>query len=289
LSVLALAIATIPAAAQNADRPAFEVASVKASANCRDVTYPGGTSPGRLALTCVSLRTLIRGAFGSFTGLEVSARRTEILGGPAWLDTERFDITATAPGAASVAQMMGPMLQRLLEERFKLRLHREARETAVYELTFAASNVKLRVSAPGSCRPIELESRAPTIPRKGEPRIHRCGFGSMEIVDGRYVAVWMGTTMAEFAGRMLPAYVDRPVVDRTGLEGRWDIRLEFTREVGLAAPAYLNGEPAPAVAADPNGPSLFTALREQLGLKLVPARAPVEVIVIDGAERPTPN
>jgi uncharacterized protein (TIGR03435 family) len=95
--------------------------------------------------------------------------------------------------------------------------------------------------------------------------------------------------MAEFAGRMPPVYTDRPVVDKTGLTGRWDIRLEFTREVGLAAPAYLNGEPAPSVAADPNGPSLFTALREQLGLKLVPAKAPIEVIVIDHAEHPAAN
>ncbi len=107
-------------------------------------------------------------------------------------------------------------------------------------------------------------------------------------------ADWDGVTMAELAGRMLPAYVDRPVVDRTGLTGRFNVHLEFVppRPVG---PIFLNGQEMPAPApgaeapAEPSGPSIFTALQKQLGLKLSPGKDPLDVIVVDRVERPSEN
>ena len=103
-----------------------------------------------------------------------------------------------------------------------------------------------------------------------------------------------GMTMAEFAGRMLSGFLDRPIVDKTGLTGSYDIHLEFVRGDGPSGMALLNGVYSPdslagTSGADTSGPSIFTAVREQLGLKLVPDKSPLEVIVVDNAERPSAN
>ena len=103
---------------------------------------------------------------------------------------------------------------------------------------------------------------------------------------------WPGATMAEFAGRFLIGMVDRPVVDRTGLTGQFDIHLEIGLDSGGNGPVRLNGvdtPPAPATASEPTGPSIFAALQDQLGLKLTPDKAPVDVLVIDSVERPSAN
>jgi uncharacterized protein (TIGR03435 family) len=98
--------------------------------------------------------------------------------------------------------------------------------------------------------------------------------------------------MAEYAGRMLSTYVDRPVIDKTGLAGRFDAHLEFAPDIPAPGTVLLNGAQVPDLPAppiDPAGPSIFTALEEQLGLKLTRAKDPLEVIVIDHAERPSAN
>ena len=104
---------------------------------------------------------------------------------------------------------------------------------------------------------------------------------------------WYGVTMAEFAGRWLPLYVmDRPIIDNTGLTGQFDIHLEFVRGSAPQGPMLLNGQPSPdlqAPPADSTGSSIFKALETQLGLKLSPTKAPLDVIIVDQAEKPSEN
>jgi uncharacterized protein (TIGR03435 family) len=239
--------------------------------------------PGRLDLPCVTLRTLIRAAYGSLTGDEIAARSMQVLGGPSWLDSDRFDITAKAPERASTTRMVGPMLQTLLEDRFQLKLHVEARETPVYALTVGKSGPKLTPAKPESCVPIDLNNPEQWHINSAAP----CGFPKMSMKGALATLEIAGTTMEEFAGRTLPPHTDRPVIDKTGLTGRYDIHLEFARE---PRQVFLNGVPQPAPpAGEIAGPSIFTALQEQLGLKLSPDKAPLNVLVIDSVQKPTEN
>ena len=263
-------------------RPAFEVASLKPNPNCR-VTGSGGPSPGRLELPCVTLRMLIRAAYGAFSGERLNTRRPDIIGGPSWMDSEQYQLTAKAEGRPSAAVMTGPMLQVLLEERFQLKLHVEARETAVLILTIAKEG-KLAPAKDGSCVPIDVNNLQRPDPAAPPPKY--CGGPTMRGTPRGTIADVPGATMEEFAGRMLGALAGRPVVDKTGLTGRFDLHIEFSPENRPGA--LLNGEPAPAMAPAADAlPSIFTALQEQLGLKLSPGKAPIDVIVVDSAAKPT--
>jgi uncharacterized protein (TIGR03435 family) len=272
--------------AQPAPRPTFEVASVKPSAaNCNGPGRNSGPTPGRLELPCVPVRPLIRSAYGAFTGDQIAARAMQVVGGPAWLDTDRYDISAKADGTPSATQMMGPMLQTLLEERFHLKVHVEAKESPVYALTVAKSASKLTPWKEGSCVPLDLSN--PSLWSGGGPT--PCGVPKMSMKAGVSILDVGGATMEEFAGRILTGQAGRPVVDKTGLTGRYDLHLEYTRE-DTAGPVRLNGmsQPVPPPS-DSAGPSIFTALQEQLGLKLSPDKAPLNVIVIDSVQKPTEN
>ena len=277
-----------------ASRPAFEVTSIKPSADCGRGGLPGGVSPGRLTLSCVSLRTLIRAAYSAFVGDTMSSRLFDVTGGPAWLDTDRYDLSAKAEGNASGPQMMGPMLQTLLEERFNVKVHREPRDNQVYVLTVAKNNARLQPSKEGSCTPMDLNNISNrSRPGPGEAPPRYCGGGGGR-VNGRLMSTdWYGATMAEFAGRMISSQVDRPVIDETGLSGRYDIHLEFVpNRARSAGPTRLNGvdrSDVPAFQDDGAGPSIFTALQEQLGLRLSAAKRPLDIIVVDHAEQPSPN
>jgi uncharacterized protein (TIGR03435 family) len=199
-----------------------------------------------------------------------------ISGGPAWIDSARYDVNAKPAGPQTEEMMNGPMMQALLEDRFKLKVHRETREIPVYALTVAKGGVKLKPFKEGSCTPIDfakltlatLDSRVP-----GVDYCRNVGrrTGGIETYDAQ------GTSLDEFCilqfGRM-----DRPVINRTGIAGLFDIYLEF-------AP----GATDPDAASDPAGPSIFTALQQQLGLKLERAQGPGEFIVIDHVEKPSGN
>jgi uncharacterized protein (TIGR03435 family) len=180
---------------------------------------------------------------------------------PAWMETATFDIVATVPPGATREQA-NLMLQNLLADRFQLKVHRSTRELPVYALVVARNGPKLKASVDD-----------PNAPR---PR------GTMWS-GGRKRFEFNRQTMAGFAGT-LQNDVDRPVIDRTGLEGTYDIRLEFA-EIKSTLPIG-----AGPVAPDPQAPELFTALTEQLGLRLESRRGPVEVLVVDSALRqPTEN
>jgi uncharacterized protein (TIGR03435 family) len=269
----------------------FAVASIKPNPNCEIGSRPSGITPDRLELHCMSLRGLIRIAYGDFlAGGNLPTRRIGVVGGPGWLDSERYDVSAKAEGGATREQATGPMLQRLLEERCRLKVHHEARESAVYLMTVASNGPKLQVAKEGGCVPVDLSNLFAIPAKPGDAQPKYCGLGGSNFSgSGRASMDWYGTSMAEVAGRMLAGRLDYPVVDKTGLTGHYDIHLEFVPQPP-SGPIFLNGVPTTAVPNnDTGGASIFAALEEQLGLKLTPGKSPLDVIIVDHAEKPSAN
>ena len=252
----------------------FEAASVKPNKD-------GGPSSvrmtpgGMLTVTNNNLRNIIRNAYG--------ITNPQIVNGPAWIDEDRFDITAKAAGPVSQPQAMA-MLQALLADRFALRTHNERRELPVYALVRARKDGTLgprMKRADVDCQALVAAVKAggkmpPPAPNGSLP----CG---ISVRPGQGVIVGNAVAMEQFA-RNLQGGVGRIVVDKTGLAGYYDFEVTFTPEPGQLPPTV----PAPA-AVDPSAPSLFTAMQELLGLKLEPVREPIDVIVIDRVERPSPD
>jgi len=273
LAVCPLVLA-LHALGQTAAHPAFEAASIKPNPNCAG-GRGGNASPerGRLQVTCLPVRELIEASYGMFAdGVSQNPQRIQILGGPGWLDTDTFDITAKAPDSAAVAQMYGPMLQALLEDRFHLRIHEENKELPVYSLTVAKNGPKLQPTKEGSCTHLDLNHPQP--PQAGQSI---CGAGSIHGNDKEMQIDVRGATMDMLSGRFLAGQLDRPVINKTGLTGYFEIHLKFSNDSAASA------------ASDSNSPSIFTAIQDQLGLKITPDKGPVEVLVIDHIEKPTEN
>jgi uncharacterized protein (TIGR03435 family) len=256
--------ALVAQSANVAAQPAeFEVASVKLHTSDDQrmmmVAQPGG----RFVAANVPLRLVIRTAY--------QLQDDQIVGGPAWLATDRFDIEAKASG------MPGPptpqlltMLQSLLADRFKLTTHREMRELPIFVLERARRDGSLGAGLrPTSCPELAVDLSQP----------QRC----VNISNGFGVLSVRGIPFNQITPYLAP-YLNRVVVDRTGLEGRYDLDLKWTPEPQGAAPS-----PTEPRATDANSTSIFTAIQEQLGLKLDSDRGMVEVLVIDSLTRPTPN
>ena len=261
--------------AQTPQHVQFEVATIRLNRACVNGAGLEHLSLGRFGVECVSLRDYIRGAYGSYGfGRNPNVRPPRVLGGPDWVDTDRYDIVAKAPAETGLDEMYGPMMRALLEDRFGLKIHSEIRELPVYALTAVRGGAKLTPSKPGSCVAIDVKSvlQAP-------PGPNFCG--RFEMKRG---AVWIadakGMTVSEIAARVFRDAVERPVIDRTSIAGLFDIHLEFS---GLENSTSLSGD------ADNAAPSVFTAVQEQLGLKLSPDKGPVEVFVIDHVEKPSAN
>ena len=204
----------------------------------------------------------------------------EVLGGPAWLDSEVYDIVAKGTNVATLNQAFD-MLQTLLEDRCKLKVHKETREVPVYSLTVANRGPKMQPTQVGSCRALDIQNLKPTEPLAGESDLQPCGYTSTTPSGASITKTGVGVTMDQFAGGML-ASLDRPVIDRTGLKGMFNIHLTY-------APVT---ETPTQPSQDPAGPSIFTAVQQQLGLKLAlrQTEGPVEVLVpIDRMEKPSAN
>jgi uncharacterized protein (TIGR03435 family) len=205
---------------------------------------------------------------------DVGRGGTTVAGGPAWTRTEQFTTTAKASRPAQPAMMQGPMLRAILEERFALKVHRETRDADVYALITTKSGPKLPPFIAGTCVPLAPNGESPAL----GPGEHYCE--SMVSLDGGML--WMhaqGASLDEFARAFLSGPLsDRPVVDRTGLSGLYDITLTVPVPTGGGTDAAF----------DVRG-SLITALQEQLGLKLEPRRGRADYLVIDHAEPPTEN
>lgn len=264
------------AAGQPLARQSFEVASIKRNPDCRNGQRR--PSPGRLDFTCVSIRELLVISYGSLVGDPVQVVALDVLGGPSWIDNERYDLSAKAEGRPPIQEMLGPMLVGLLEDRLRLKARFEPHETPVYALRLAEGPRKLQPAPDGSCKMLNLED----LPKAGDQTRH-CGSTRSHNEAGTVIADTYGVTMAEFASRGLPMYVGRRVVDQTGVTGRFDLHLEFRR----ASDLHTGGSEV-ATEAESTAPTIFTAL-QRLGLKLFPTSAPIDVLVIDHIERPSDN
>lgn len=237
---------------RDATSPSFEVASVKLDkSGDPNRTELGILAGGTFTATNVPLKQLILLAYG--------LQEFQLAGATDWMDSERFDIIAKAgheltPGAAP------PELRALLAERFALKTHRETREAPIYALMLARSDGRLWPALhPLAVDYCKEETRSPRC-------VFRMGGGTL---TGRSIGIG-----GPFVQR-LSSVVNRTVVDRSGLNGVFDYDLTWSPDQTLAA--------------DLSMPSIFTALQEQLGLKLEPQRGPVEMLVIEGAERLVPD
>ena len=186
-----------------------------------------------------------------------------ISGGPSWIESDHYDIVAVTPGEVRpTRQEQMSMLRSLLTDRFKLTFHREAREFSIYQLELAKNGSKLK------------ETAAPNDPPAVGPGV---------VYPQRIVLPARNATMGDFASLLQRAILDRPVVDKTGLPGRYDFDLEW------APDETQFGGDVPTASADAPSAPLFSAIQEQLGLKLVATRGPVDALIIDKAERPSAN
>lgn len=270
-----------------AARPAFEVASVKLDTGCGNGRAGTLQPPGKLNLECITLLNLIRTTFAYAKGSGMNYTRIQILGGPDWIDSDQYDIVAKADSKVRFEQMAGPMLQGLLEERFKLKIHLETRELPVYTLTVAKSGLKLQALKEGSCTSIDLNSPLPAAPDQQPTDF--CGRMTMKR-NGPILTIGAhGITIAGFSSGLLASRLDRPVIDKTGIMDQFDFHLEFSPANTTSGVLSQDGIDGASVAPSPEGPSIFTAVQEQLGLKLAPGKGPVEVLVIDHVEKPSEN
>jgi uncharacterized protein (TIGR03435 family) len=210
----------------------------------------------------------------------------QLIGGPPWLDRDRFDVVAKVDGDVRPAAGGGPdrvmlAMRTLLEERFQLAIHPETRELDVFALMVVKPGQLGPALKPAEqdCSPEGMAARRAAPPDPSRPFF--CGLRGMG--PGKIALSGMPLS---FYARSLSNQVGRFVVDRTGLEGRWDFTLTF---VPQGPPGQPFGAAAPGEPVDPDTPDLFTALRQQLGLKLEPTKAPVDVMVIDRVEKPTPD
>jgi uncharacterized protein (TIGR03435 family) len=249
------------------------------------------TSPGRMHVPCVSLQQLIYLAYASY-GANPSERMvnddfgsgsnaTKVRGGPAWVHSHRegYTVEAVAQGASERTVLLGTMLRTLLEDRFQLKIHRESEQVPMYALTVAKAGSKLQPMKDGDC---DADRSALFNLKAGKPM---CGSITMRPNGPNVVWTLGGFEVQTLAGRLSPT-MGRHVIDRTGITGKFVIRLEFHPDestVGIDRRDLEHDESVPQAA------SILTALDEQLGLKLEPIRAPREFIVIDRIERPLPQ
>ena len=263
-AAFAVAIALPPnASAQPAASPRFDVASVKPNRLMEQPSNNWRRTPGRLDFHNSQLIELIKAAWGDFS--------LRVEGAPAWLRTDRFDVVVQFPPETPPDQV-NLMLRALLIDRFQLAARLESREVPVYALMMNRAD-----RAPGP----NLKPGLPECgPDKSTPLPPQCGRG-MGAGHAQFGSYDMAT-LAKFLG--FSAAVGRPVVDETGLTGRYSIDLVFA-PAPVAPP--VNGAAPPA--ADSDAPSVFRALQDQLGLKLESRRGSANVLIIDRVEPPAPD
>lgn len=260
--------------------PKFEVASIRPC-----VAEPGqrtggdNSSPGRLRIKCTPVRGLIIQAYLLFADSRFRVGLPPpIEGGPPWIDSQDYEVNATAGSDVRLEIMKGPMLQALLEDRFKLKVHRGTREVPIYNLVVAKGGLKLPAFKEGSCIPVDRtqfpQTSGPPTPDQLQKNCH--ARGTKDGVNLKVEA--QGMTIDEFAKLFLDTHtLGRPVINKTDVTGRFDFHLEYAPDTSLTTDDLAGG------------PSIFTALQEQLGLRLESARGPGEVLVIDHIEQPSEN
>jgi len=257
--------------AQSSAAPTFEVASIRPSASAAPQRFSLFPNFGAQNSTLRDLFTLA-----------YDVKRFQVSGGPKWFDSDRYDIEAKALGAPTPGPdgllLQKRRLQTLLQERFKLAIHREMRELPLYELTIARGGHKLQ---PTTC--IEPDSKNPG-PAPGKTVRDYCGW------SGFFPGRFEGSTvsMTDLA-KALANILGRTVVDKTAIKGSFHVQLTFAPDDAAARAIAPGGDPRTTGPGADLGPNIFTAIQEQLGLKLESSKGPVEVLVIDHVEKPTEN
>jgi len=261
-------LAQSDAAQPAAPRPVFEVASIKphTSDDRRFMISP--STGGRFNASGAPLKMLVSIAY--------KVQDYQISGGPSWIDSDRWDIVAKTEDGSNSKWI--ECLQALLEDRYKLTIRRETREMPIYALVVAKAGPKLRVSE-GDCPP--RPPGPPPPPAPGKLPTPPCGnmFGGPNHISGMKVPL---SEVAPFLSRIL----GRVVVDKTGLTAKYDIELDWAPDQNFAG--LGPGDPGQAPP-DNSGPSIYSALQEQLGLRLESQKGPVEVLIIDHVEKPSEN
>jgi uncharacterized protein (TIGR03435 family) len=256
----------------------FEVASIKPNTSGQGRALIRPAPGGRLTVENFSLRMLLTFAY--------KVRDFQISGGPAWMNSDRYDIVAKADSNVVPEEMMTVLLQALLEDRFQLKVHRETKELPIYALVAAKSGFKFDEPKEGPC--VKIDPAAPPKPRApGEKLPNYCGtfmIGPRTIDATQISTEQLATGLSNIMGRK--------VFDKTGYTGMLDVHLEWRPDESTAALGALMG-PAPGEQANPGadsaGASIFTVLQERLGLKLESQKGPVEILVVDHAEKATEN
>ena len=254
---------------------AFEVATIKENTSADSNSILRRPPGGRVDATNVPLRFLITYAYAL-------PQRTEIVGAPTWITSVGYDVVATLEGNPPVVPPGSGIdparlaMRALLADRFKLTMHREAKQVDVYALVLVkpgSVGPALKPSTQDCAAAAEAQRRNNGVPSPGAPF---CGF------DGGPSRIKFGGLPSSQIAAALTNYAGRQVVDHTGLTGSWEFELIFTPERAPGPPGA--NAPAPS-----DAPSLFTALQEQLGLKLESTKGSVDVLVIDHVEKPTPD
>jgi uncharacterized protein (TIGR03435 family) len=276
--IVGVVIVAILAFAQTPATPRFEVASIKPTAHERSGMGTFHPSPGgRLTVANMTLKGLIQIAW--------EVQSFQISGGPAWIDSVCYDISAKAENGFNAGEVL-PMVQSLLADRFHVAIHKEAKELPVYKLVLSRKDgdlgPQLRVAKDGSCEPYDA-TKAPPRREPNKPPALPCGYWNLGLVELRGASIDIARMV-----RPLSRVLGRTVVDQTGLTGKYDLTLRWTPDEAQMALSLPPDAPN-LTRIDSTGPSIFVALQEQLGLKLESAKGPVEVLVIDHVERPGEN
>jgi uncharacterized protein (TIGR03435 family) len=259
----------------------FDVTSIKPNTTN---TYATGAPPnpasGQFGMTNVPLQSVI------LRGYPLDTLPVQVIGLPDWAQSDRYDVAAKGkPGATQDEQQQ--MWRAMLADRLKLQAHYETRERSGYNLVFARADKHLGPQF----QPATLDCTRPPEPLSGalnEKRIEefsmsRCGV--MMMMSAATQALFSGSVPMNTLARTLSSSAGRPVVDRTGLAGSYSVKLNFARD----APFPIPGGGTAAPAQTDEAPSLFTAVQEQLGLKLESTTVQGQVLVVDHIERPTEN
>jgi uncharacterized protein (TIGR03435 family) len=279
----------LPALALAQEAPkAFEVVSIKPNAANDNRIMMRMAPGGRFTANGATLRMLMNQAY--------NVRDFQISGGPGWMGSDRFDVDAKGPEGMPdrvPPEMLRPMLKAMIEDKFQLKYHNETKEMPVYVLTQLKDGHKMKEVAPTDAPP-------PPPPGGGGPSPVAVGVGPGGVAQrlppgARMVRMGRGQISANGAPmslliQQLSNQLGRPVIDKTGLKGLYDIELQWTPEPGHGGGGFPTGGPdAPVAGADNSGPSIFTALQEKLGLKLDSQKGPVEIMVIDSVSKPAEN
>jgi bla regulator protein BlaR1 len=254
----------------------FEVASIKPAAPDARGMFIKNDPGGRITLTNMTLKEMIVIAW--------KVQPYQVSGGPPWVQSARYDVSTKAESTPNADQMQ-QMLQALFEERFQLVIRQETKEMPIYALVLARKDGKLGPQMTETTCVTYDRDHPPPPPEPGKPRAMGCGGRQMGPANLR----GSGVQVADLP-QMLSRMLGRTVIDRTGLTAKYDMNAEWTPDEGLLAQMQMMAPPGSERPTFPEGgPSIYTAFQEQLGLKLESQKGPVEVLVIEKAEKPTEN